>query len=123
MSVGIPPAGDSRSSVVRFAQGDASLAPPVWAKILAAMFIVFLAATAVFDVSLAPRSSTSDADIVDPSQPGEEILGFEKVLHESATGEVGSMLSTTVDGGLERLDDLRLEFRELGSRIGDAVGF
>ena len=94
-----------------------------WAKILGALFVVFLVATAVFDVSLAPRSSTSDTDVVNPARPNGEIPGFEEVLHESATEEVGNWISTSVDSSLERLDDIRLELRELGASVGDVVGF
>lgn len=94
-----------------------------WIRILAVLFVTFIGLTAVFNVSLAPSSNTFEVESsVPPSSPS-EIPEFEEVFREGAADEVGGWLSSTVDDGMQQLEGLRLEVRDLGSTIGDAFGF
>lgn len=93
-----------------------------WTRILAVLFVTFMAATAVFDVSLAPSSNTVEVETPSRSGSPSEVPDVEDVFHEGAADEVGGWLSSAVDGGLQKLESLRVEIRDLGSSVGDAVG-
>lgn len=94
-----------------------------WARLLVALFVIFIVATAALDVSLAPGTPAANAVTSNGRAAVDELPEFENVVHESAADDVGGWLSTKVDDGLQHIEDLRLEVRDLGSRIGDAVGF
>ena len=94
-----------------------------WVRLLAALFAIFIIATAALDVSLAPEATSANpTPTSNRAAVADELPEFEQVVHEGATDDVGGWLSIKVDDGLNHLEGLRLEVRELGSRIGDAVG-
>ena len=94
-----------------------------WVRLLVIAFALFIGATAAFDVSLAPESdAASELNAKGRDAAADRLPEFETVVHESATDEVGGWLSLKIDHGLGRVEDLRLRVRELGSRVGDAVG-
>ena len=94
-----------------------------WVRLLAALFAIFIVATAALDVNLAPEPTSANiAPTSGRAAVADELPEFEQVLHEGATDDVGGWLSIKVDDGLNHLEDLRLEVRSVGSRIGDAIG-
>ena len=93
-----------------------------WVRLLASLFVVFIGATAAFDVSLAPESEAANVVKSKARAAAVDVPEFENVVHESATEDVGGWLSVKLDDGLGRVEALRLRVRDLGSRVGDAVG-
>ena len=93
-----------------------------WVRLFAVLFAIFIVATASLDISLAPESNAADVTPLDTPATPSELPEFERVLHEGGTDKVGGWLSVKIDDGLGRLEGLRLEVRDIGSRIGGAVG-
>ena len=93
-----------------------------WARLLFALFAVFIVATAVFNVNLAPQADTeTDTPLTRVGDAG-DVPEVEVVLHQGGTDKVGGGLSRSVETGLQTLDDLRLAVRDVGSSLGDLFG-
>lgn len=93
-----------------------------WARLLLILFAVFIVATAVFDVSLAPDAPVVERQSAVEPDPASDVSDVEIVVHEGGTDKVGGWLSRKVDGGLGALEDIRREVRDVGSSIGDRLG-
>ena len=93
-----------------------------WVRILVVLFVIFIGATAALDVSLAPGSDAANVATSNGRSALSDLPEFEDVVHEGGTDKVGGWLSVKIDEGLEHIENLRLEVRDVGSRIGDAAG-
>ncbi len=94
-----------------------------WVRLLVVLFVIFIGSTAALDVSLAPDSKAVNVTKEKGGKVAPDVPEFEEVVHEGATDEVGGWLSRKIDDGLGQIEGLRLEVRDIGSQIGDAVGF
>jgi hypothetical protein len=93
-----------------------------WARLLFALFAVFIVATAVLNVSLAPQVDTeTDTPVTRVGDAG-DVPEVEVVVHQGGTDKVGGGLSRSVETGLQTLDDVRLAVRDVGSSFGDLFG-
>ena len=93
-----------------------------WVRLLGILFVIFIGATAALDVSLAPGSSVATVATTKARAAAPDVPEFEDVVHSGGTEKVGDWLSVKIDDGLQSLEDLRLEVRGLGSRVGGVVG-
>jgi len=86
-----------------------------WARLLFALFTVFIVTTAVLNISLAPQANTEVDALVARVGDAGDIPEIEVVLHQDGTDTVGGGLSRSIDNGLRTLDDLRLAVLDYAS--------